>query len=357
MHDNHQALGAKFADFAGWQMPIEYPAGVLAEHAAVRESVGIFDVSHMGTLFARGTGAKDAINQVLTNDLDKIGSGQAQYSLLCNERGGVIDDVFVYLRSDADVVIIPNASNVAAVSATVERVLESSDVALDNVSSTHAILAVQGPKSPLVIAAIGLDPELGYLQFVDVATDAGTVLLARTGYTGEVGYELVVEAQHAPAWWGRLLEQVQAQGGLPCGLGARDTLRTEMGYPLHGHEITPQIDPVSAGLAWAIGWKKPAFPGKSALVKVREEGPAKRLVGLKCIDRGIPRTEMTVFKGDRAVGQTTSGTFSPTLKTGIALAYIDADLGYDTTVDIEIRGRKVSAILIKPPFVPTNPRV
>lgn len=337
-------------------MPIEYPAGVLAEHAAVREAVGIFDVSHMGTLLASGPGALAAVNEVFTNDLTKISPGRAQYTLLCNDRGGVIDDIFTYVRSDAEVVIVPNASNVSAVAGTAERVLESSDVSLTNLSPTSSILAVQGPRSPEVLRAVGLEPDLGYLRFVDLPTEHGQVLLARTGYTGEHGYELIVEAAHAGYWWDALLAQVLANGGLPCGLGARDTLRTEMGYPLHGHELSPQIDPISAGLSWAIGWNKPAFPGRNSLVKLKAEGPAKRLVGLQCLERAVPRAEMTVLVDDQPIGATTSGTFSPTLKAGIALAFIDADVDFGAEVTIEIRNRKVRAQVIKPPFVTASPR-
>ncbi len=360
LHQDHEAAGAKFGDFAGWSMPLEFDGGgVLAEHAAVRDHVGLFDVSHMGTFVVAGRGARDGLNEVFTNDLDRIEPGQAQYSLLCNDSGGVIDDLFVYLASDERVIVIPNAANASAVIATVERVLESRDVRLDNQSAETAIIAVQGPASFDVVAALGLPIDLEYLSFAEVDTDHGHVLVARTGYTGERGFELLVEADHAGYWWNALRSQAESVEGRICGLGARDTLRTEMGYALHGHELGLSVNPVEAGLSWAVGWNKLAFPGSQELRRIRESGSQRRLVGLRCLQRAIPRAGMVVRSAPDAesvLGKTTSGTFSPTLKEGIALALLDSDVNTGDEVCIDVRGRPCRAVVTKPPFVDSNPR-
>lgn len=360
LHEDHEALGAKFGDFAGWLMPLEFDGGgVLAEHSAVRQRVGLFDVSHMGTFVVSGSGAKDGLNEVFTNDLNRISAGQAQYSLLCNERGGVIDDVFVYLAADDRIIVVPNAANASIVIGTVERVLESSDVRVEDRSKSTAIIAVQGPASQQVIEAVGLPGDLDYLRFVELETDNGHVLAARTGYTGERGYELLVDAAAAQYWWGQLRVHAEALGGRPCGLGGRDTLRTEMGYALHGHELSVSINPVEAGLSWAIGWDKVAFPGLHELRKIREQGTQRRMVGLKCVDRAIPRAGMivrSVADSEVVLGKTTSGTFSPTLKSGIALALVDSDVIDGDEVVVDVRGRPCRAVVVKPPFVEASPR-
>lgn len=341
-------------------MPLEFDGGgVLAEHAAVRHHVGLFDVSHMGTFVVSGKGARDGLNEVFTNDLNRIDPGQAQYSMLCNDSGGVIDDLFVYLASDERVIVIPNAANASVVIATVERVLESRDVRLDNQSATTAIIAVQGPDSADVLAATGLPTQLEYLDFLELQTDHGQVLVARTGYTGERGFELLVEAEHAPYWWNALRREAELAGGRICGLGARDTLRTEMGYALHGHELGLSVNPIEAGLSWAIGWDKVAFPGANELRRIRETGPERRLVGLRCLDRAIPRAGMIVRSApdtEAVLGKTTSGTFSPTRREGIALALLDSDVELGDEVCIDVRGRPCLALVTKPPFVDSNPR-
>lgn len=360
LHQDHEAQGAKFGDFAGWLMPLEFlGGGVLAEHTAVRERVGLFDVSHMGTFVVSGPGAKDGLNEVFTNDLNRIGPGQAQYSLLCNERGGVIDDLFVYLVSDDRVVVVPNAANSSIVIGTVERVLESRDVRVEDRSGSTAIIAVQGPVSEQVIEAVGLPADLDYLHFAQCETDHGQVLIARTGYTGERGYELLLDAAHAQYWWEQLRTKAQVLGGRACGLGGRDTLRTEMGYALHGHELSVSINPLEAGLSWAIGWDKLAFPGLHELRKIRQHGTDRRLVGLKCVDRAIPRAGMVVRGStdvDVVLGKTTSGTFSPTLKSGIALALLDSDVNDGDEVVVDVRGRPCRAVVVRPPFVESSPR-
>lgn len=341
-------------------MPLEFAGGgVIAEHEAVRTTVGLFDVSHMGTFVVSGSGAKDGLNEVFANDLNRIGPGRAQYSMLCNDSGGVIDDLFVYLAADDRVVVIPNAANASVVIGTVERVLESRDVRLEDKSSQTAIIAVQGPQSTGVLDSVGLTTALPYLGFAEQHTEHGPVLVARTGYTGEHGFELLVDAAEAGYWWSALKEQAQNVGGRVCGLGARDTLRTEMGYALHGHELSLAINPVEAGVGWAIGWDKLTFPGLHELKAIRAAGPDRRLVGLRFLDRGIPRAGMVVRSSADAegvLGKTTSGTFSPTLRQGIALALLDSEVRIDDEVCVDVRGRSCRAVVTKPPFVASSPR-
>jgi len=359
LHDRHVAAGAKLADFSGWSMPIEYAGGgVLAEHTAVRTAVGLFDVSHLGTGTVRGAGAAALINESLTNDLGRIGPGQAQYTLCClpdgdPDAGGVVDDLIVYLHADDDVLLVPNAANAAEVLGRIEAAAPEGVTVTDRHEQV-AVLAVQGPRSPEVLAAVGLPAELDYMSFT-----AGDVTVCRTGYTGEHGYELLVEADRAAEMWDELLRAGEAAGLRPCGLGARDTLRTEMGYPLHGHELSRQISPVQARAGWAVGWKKPAFWGREALLAEKEAGPARLLWGLKASGRGIPRPGMAVLDGDGAqVGEVTSGTFSPTLRTGIALALLDTAAGAaeDGELLVDVRGRREAVGVVRPPFVPSHVR-
>ena len=349
------------ADFGGWQMPIEYSAsggGVIAEHTAVRSAVGIFDVSHLGKATVAGPGARDFVNSCLTADLGKIGPGQAQYTLCCTEDGGVVDDVFSYLVSDEQVFLMPNAANADEVVGRLAAAAPAG-VTVTNQHEDFAVLAVQGPKSPQLLQALGLPSDLDYVSFVDAEFGGRPVRVCRTGYTGERGYELIPAWDDAAALWDALLDNARDLGGMPAGLGARDTLRTEMGYPLHGQDLTREISPVQAGFSWAVGWQKPAFWGREALLAEKEAGPARRLRGLLVTDRGVPRGHMNVLDADgQVIGQTTSGTFSPTLKQGIALALIDtsADLGESGEVSIEVRGRTLAAKVVKLPFVPSHVR-
>ncbi len=356
LHDRHVALGAKFAAFGGWSMPVEY-TGVLKEHAAVRERVGIFDVSHLGKLVVRGDGAEEFINRTLSNDLAKIEKGQAQYTLCCDARtGGVVDDLIVYLRDDDHLLLVPNAANTA----TVQQLLEAEcpdGVMITNHHESHAVLAVQGTKSDEVLEALGLPTGHSYMSFVEAPFEGATVVVCRTGYTGERGYELIVDDTAAPALWDALLKAGQRFEMLPCGLGARDTLRTEMGYPLHGQDLTPAITPNQAGLGWAVGWKKDAFWGKDALMAEREKGTLVALRGLLSTGRGIARPGMSVkVARDLPIGEVTSGTFSPTLRKGIALAMINKQIQVGAEVLVDVRGKAEVFLVTKPPFVQTEVR-
>ena len=259
LHDRHVALGAKMADFGGWEMPIEYPGGgVVAEHTAVRDRVGIFDVSHLGKARVSGPGALDFVNSCLTNDLRKVGPGKAQYTMCCNESGGVVDDLIAYVRSDDDIFLIPNAANTTKVVELLEAAAPEG-IAVENLHDAYGVIAVQGTKSDEVLTALGLPVDHEYMSFVEVDWDGLPVIVCRTGYTGERGYEIVPAWDVAGSVWDALAAEVEKQGGMPCGLGARDTLRTEMGYPLHGNDLSLDITPVMAGAAWAVGWDKETF--------------------------------------------------------------------------------------------------
>lgn len=355
--DRHTALGATFAEFGGWNMPVSY-SGTGAEHQAVRETVGIFDVSHLGKAVITGTGAVGLVNDTLTNDLTRIEPGKAQYTLCCNERGGVVDDLLAYLISDEEVFLVPNAANTAAVVAALAAAAPDGVEVIDQ-HRDYAVFAVQGPQSAEVLQALGLPADMEYMAFTDAQLTLDgvdyPVRICRSGYTGERGYEVLPRWADAGPVWDALFAQVTERGGLPAGLGARDTLRTEMGYALHGHELSEDITPVQARSSWAVGWAKPSFFGREALLAEREAGPARRLIGLKATGRGILRAGCTVHltPGGEVIGECTSGTFSPTLKAGIGLAFVDslAGLNAGDEVVVDVRGRPVTCIVTNPPFV------
>ncbi|HEY3007041.1 MAG TPA: glycine cleavage system aminomethyltransferase GcvT [Micromonosporaceae bacterium] len=359
LHERHEALGAKFAGFGGWDMPLEYAGGgVLKEHAAVRAAVGVFDVSHLGKARVTGPGAADFVNACLTNDLNRIKPGKAQYTLCCDDAtGGVIDDIIAYLYADDHMFLIPNAANTTEV---VRRLSAAAPdgVAVANEHRAYAVLAVQGPRSADVVAQLDLPSEHEYMSFAEASLDGVGLTVCRTGYTGEHGYELVVPAADAVAVWDAVLAAGEPYGIRACGLGARDTLRTEMGYPLHGQDLSPDITPVQARAGWAVGWQKPAFWGREALLAERAAGPRRTLWGLEAVDRAIPRPHMQVYAGEARVGEITSGTFSPTRKLGIALALLDtsAGLGEGATVEVDVRGRRAAMRVVKPPFVTPSVR-
>ncbi len=357
LHDKHVALGAKMADFGGWLMPIEYPgAGVLAEHTAVRESVGIFDVSHLGKASVKGHGALEFLNATFTNDLNRITDGMAQYTMLCTPQGGVIDDLIVYRNSSEDLFLVPNASNTSAV-VEVLKANAPQGITIENLHESFAVIAVQGPKSAQVLAALGIESDIDYMSFSHVTIGNKDVILCRTGYTGEYGYELLPTWSDAPAVWDALVEIITPLGGQICGLGARDTLRTEMGYPLHGHELSVEISPIEGGAPWAVGWKKEKFIGSDVLRAQKENGAARVLHALVSLDRGIPRAHMSVKdQNGNVIGEVTSGTFSPTLKKGIALALLSPDVAVGDQVIIDVRGRDSLAQVIKAPLVPSHVR-
>lgn len=360
LEDRHRELGASFAEFGGWLMPVSY-AGTVSEHNATRNAVGLFDVSHLGKALIRGPGAAAFVNSALTNDLGRIGPGKAQYTLCCTESGGVVDDLIAYYVDDDEIFLVPNAANTAAV---VEALQAAADAGLGtgltitNEHRSYAVLAVQGPRSADVLDALGLPSGMDYMGYADASYSSVPVRVCRTGYTGEHGYELLPPWESAGVLFDALVAAVSDAGGEPAGLGARDTLRTEMGYPLHGHELSLDISPLQARSGWAIGWKKDAFFGRDALLAEKEAGPRRLLRGLRMVGRGVLRPGLTVLAGDSAVGVTTSGTFSPTLQLGIALALIDADAGVEDgqQVSVDVRGRPVNCEVVRPPFVTVKTR-
>jgi aminomethyltransferase len=357
LHQKHIDLSAKMADFGGWLMPIEYPgAGVLAEHTAVRERVGLFDVSHLGKALVKGEGALEFLNSQVTNDLNRIQDGQAQYTMLCNPDGGVVDDLIVYRNSATDLFLIPNASNTTEVVAILQGAAPQGVTVL-NLHEKHAVLALQGPKAFSVIESLGVVPSMDYMAFAHVTIAGCDVTLCRTGYTGEHGYELVPTWEDAPIVWDALVSAMAPFDGVICGLGARDTLRTEMGYPLHGHELSLEITPVQAGANWAVGWKKENFRGSDVLRREKESGPHRILRGLQSTDKGIPRAGMEIknSKGD-VVGVVTSGTFSPSLKKGIALALVEPSFNVGDSLVIDVRGRESIAVVVALPMVESHVR-
>ena len=359
LHERHVALGAKMADFGGWEMPIEYQSaaggGVVREHAAVREAVGVFDVSHLGKAEVRGPGAAGFVNAALSNDLGRIGPGRAQYTLCCDDAtGGVVDDLIAYLVADDHLFLIPNAANTAEV---VRRLSAAapSGVEVRDLHEERGVLAVQGPRSDDVLAALGLPHGHDYMSFVVADWRGAPVVVCRTGYTGERGYELVPPWEVTGDLWDAVLAAGEPHGIRPCGLGARDTLRTEMGYPLHGQDLSLQITPVQARCGWAVGWKKPAFWGRAVLLAEREAGARRLLWGLEGLERAIPRPHMTVSRDGSPVGEVTSGTFSPTRRVGIALALLDRSVGEGDEVAVDVRGRPAGFRVVKPPFVDSSP--
>ncbi|MBW3604222.1 MAG: glycine cleavage system aminomethyltransferase GcvT [Actinobacteria bacterium] len=360
--DRHLQLGAKMTPFAGWEMPLDY-GSVVAEHDAVRTSCGIFDLSHLGMFTVTGDGVP-ALQYAFTNDIERLSTGRAHYTLCCDDDGGVVDDLLVY-HLEWGYLVICNAANLDAVRASVAEGPGSPDIADHN--GRYVCIAVQGPQSPRVALSAGLDvhgmafldcrslavPTTGPAASTTQSADGlGGGVLARSGYTGERGYELVVPAERGGDLWDRLLA---ADGVEPAGLGARDLLRLEMGYPLHGHELHTGITPAEAGVWFAVATDT-GFRGAEAVRKAKQEPRTRRLRGLRATARGVPRADQIVRAGDREVGRTTSGSFSPTVGAGIALAYVDADVALDDDVVIDVRGRDLPAVVVRPPFVDADPR-
>jgi aminomethyltransferase len=360
LEDRQRQLGASVPEIGGWLMPVSY-AGTVSEHNATRTTVGLFDVSHLGKALVRGPGAARFVNSAFTNDLNRVGPGKAQYTLCCTESGGVVDDLIAYYVDDDEVFLVPNAANTAAVVEALQAAAEAGSgagLSITNLHRSYAVLAVQGPRSADVLGELGLPAGMDYMAYADTEFSGVPVRVCRTGYTGEHGYELLPPWESAGVVFDALAAAVSAAGGEPAGLGARDTLRTEMGYPLHGHELSLDISPLQARCGWAIGWKKDAFFGRDALVAEKEAGPRRLLRGLRMLGRGVLRAGQTVLAGDTPVGVTTSGTFSPTLQAGIALALIDTDAGVEDgqQITVDLRGRPAACEVVRPPFVAVKTR-
>ena len=354
----HLRLGAKMAPFAGWQMPIEYE-GALAEHRAVRTHVGLFDLTHLGKVEVVGAGALGMLQRVVTNDLSGAAVGEALYNLVLNEGGGVIEDLIVYRMGEERYFVVPNASNAPRVLRMLEEEKAEGPLHL-MYHQDWCFLAVQGPEAKNVMAGIfPAATELAFMRCVETEYHRRPVIVTRSGYTGEVGFELFTYQDIAEQLWEELLGSVRTFGGAPCGLAARDVLRLEMGYPLYGQDLFEASTAFEAGLRWAVAMDKGEFRGRTALLRQQEEGLPSRLRGLRMHERRhIPRAHYPVFVGDQLVGEVTSGTFSPVLGTGIALAYVwpgdVVELGQE--VEVDIRGRRGAATVVQPPFVDRSPR-
>jgi aminomethyltransferase len=322
----------------------------------VRTQVGLFDVSHLGKISIVGEGSLKFLNTALTNDLNRITPGQAQYTLICNDNGGVIDDLIVYQNSASDFFLVPNAANNAAVF----EVLKSTappQITVTNLHEKFAVFALQGPKSVSVLNSLGIDTDINYMQFVNAKIGDSELIVCRTGYTGELGFEIIPTWQNAERVWVELMQATEKFNGAACGLGARDILRTEMGYPLHGHEISLSISPIEAGAGWAVAFDKADFTGKEFLKNQKQNGTKLKLKAIAATDRAIPRKDMQVKSMDgEIIGLVTSGTFSPALKKGIGLALISSAISKGDKVLIDVRGNDSVFEIVSLPFVPSKVR-
>ena len=352
----HRRLHARMVDFAGWEMPVQYSTGILAEHQAVRTGCGLFDLSHMGRVHLVGKDALALAQECCTRDLSKIRPGEAAYSVLCDADGGILDDVIASILDEQEIVFVFNASNRLSDLAwfAEQRDCIGLDVELIDRTTATALIGIQGPDAQKALQAhcdIVLEALAGY-AFARAEVAGVSALVSRTGYTGEDGFEIVVDAEAATEVWTRLMDD-----GCPCGLGARDTLRTEAGFALYGHEIDRTTNPFEARLGWVVSSGKPSFVGRAALERIKAAGVTRRLVGLRVAVGGVPRPGVPILDAGRAVGSVTSGTFSPTLRENIATGYVPLSLSSpDQRLEVELRGKTVAATVVPLPFVPHRSR-
>jgi aminomethyltransferase len=352
LYSAHAALGAKLVPFAGYEMPVQYPTGITAEHQAVRTAAGLFDVSHMGEVEIRGNGARDFVQYVTTNDIDRIEVGQAQYSTLLNENGRLLDDLLVY-RFPEHYLLVVNASNRDKDLTQLYSHAERFDVEVTDRSEELALLALQGPRAEPILARLTKTPlgSLGYYRFLEGEVSDHPALISRTGYTGEDGFEIYLDNAGAEDLWNVLLGAGRSAGLVPAGLGARDSLRLEMGYALYGNDLDEGHTPLEAGLGWVVKLGKGDFVGREALLRHKEEGVATRLAGFRLRERGFPRPGYQVRTPSGGTGTVTSGTVSPSLGVGIGMGYLPADAAAPgTAIEIVIRGQGLPAEVVKPPF-------
>ncbi|MCM3566637.1 glycine cleavage system aminomethyltransferase GcvT [Neobacillus mesonae] len=353
LFDVYKEYGAKTIDFGGWDLPVQF-SSIKEEHEAVRTKAGLFDVSHMGEIEVAGTTSLDYLQKVMTNDISKIKNGGAQYTAMCYENGGTVDDLLVYKMEDNHYLLVVNASNIEKDFNWLEKHLEG-DVSLKNLSETTAQAALQGPLAQQVLQKLTQTDlsSIGFFKFQqDVEINGKKALVSRTGYTGEDGFEVYCQADDVVDIWKDILEAGKDEGVIPCGLGARDTLRFEANLALYGQELSAEISPLEAGIGFAVKLKKEAdFIGKDALLQQKENGVPRKIVGIEMIDRGIPRHGYPVYKGDELIGEVTTGTQSPTLKKNIGLALISSEYGeLDSELEVEIRGKRLKVKVVPTPF-------
>jgi aminomethyltransferase len=349
----HRALGARMVPFAGWDMPVEY-SGITVEHNAVRTAAGLFDVSHMGEIEIAGDNALDAVQRISSNDASKLGVGQVQYSGLMTPEGTFVDDLLVYRMADQHFLLVVNAGNIPKDYKWIrEHIAPAGDAVALDTSGRYALIAVQGPAAAQVLQALtGVDLSgIRYYWFATGEVAGVLATISRTGYTGEDGFEIFVPPMRAEHVWNALLQAGRPAGLVPCGLGARDTLRLEAAMRLYGNDIDETTTAIEAGLGWIVGWDKPEFIGREALVRQKREGPARKLVGFEMIDRGIARHGYAVHKDGVAIGSVTSGTQTPFLKKAIGMAYVPAEFSSpDTEFHVLVRGAGARARVVPLPF-------
>ena len=351
----HQELGAKLVPFGGWEMPIQYTS-ILEEHEATRTHVGLFDVSHMGEIEIKGKDALPFVQKMVTQDVSASEAGvQVQYSLMCTETGGVIDDILIYKHSDEHFFLCVNASNIEKDFEWLKKHHTSEKITIENRSQDYVQIAIQGPKAfPLLQSLTDIDlSKIEYYRYTQDLFLEIPMIISRTGYTGEDGFELYLPSEKGPMAWRHLLHKGKPFGIRPCGLGARDTLRIEMRYPLYGHELSESISPLEAQLAWVVKLKKNNFIGKEALLKQKEKGLTRKLVGFEMIDPGIPRQDYPLLSSqNELIGKVTSGTLSPTLKKGIGIGFVPLDFStIGTEILVSIRNKGVRAKIVQTPFI------
>jgi len=354
----HRRAGGRLVEFAGWELPVQYERGVLAEHRAVREAAGLFDVSHMGEIWVRGSGALELLQRLTPNDVGRLTPGRAQYSALLTERGTIIDDLLVYCLAEDRYLLVVNAANTAI---DLQRITDycGADSEVDDASERTALFALQGPLAADILGPL-VDAETGSLEsfsFVEAEVAGVPALISRTGYTGEDGFEIYLPTEQALVVWETLMDAGRRCGMEPIGLGARDTLRLEAGLMLHGNDIDDTVTPLEAGLGWVVKLRKGDFIGRSALVEQKRRGVSRRLVGLELEGRRIARQGASVFRGDERVGTVTSGSWSPTLERAVAMALVDArSVSEDGALELEIRGKRTAARRVNLPFYRREPR-
>lgn len=351
LYNAHVDAGARIVPFSGWEMPVQYE-GILAEHHAVRNAAGLFDVSHMGRVEIRGPDAVQFVNHITVNDVNRLTPYTSQYTLACYEHGGIVDDFLVY-RSPDRILMIPNAGNRSKDLAWLRQHSDGFNVEILDLSEVSMLVALQGPHAeailnPLTDASLEALP---FQHFIETRINGIWARIFRTGYTGEDGFEIWAPAEHAPEIWNLLISTGADHGLKPCGLGARDTLRLEAGLALYGHEINEHTNPLEAGLSWVTRLKKPEFIGKERLVQIRRNGLERKLVGFKLLERGIPREGYGIYSQGEQVGTAVSGTMAPTLGYGIGTGYVPISLiDPGTSLSIEIRGKHIPAEVVKRPF-------
>lgn len=353
LFESYKEYGGKTIDFGGWELPVQF-SSIKAEHEAVRTKAGLFDVSHMGEVLISGEGALDYLQHLVTNDVSKLKTGQAQYTVMCNEQGGTIDDLLIYKLAEDRYLLVVNASNIEKDVAWMKQ-HQTEQTNIEDQSSSYALLALQGPKAQSILQKLTDQPleDIKFFRFQgNVKVDGHEVLISRTGYTGEDGFEIYGPPEAIIELWPKILQAGEEEGVVPTGLGARDTLRFEAGLPLYGQELSAEISPLEAGLGFVVKLNKEAdFIGKEALKKQKEEGLKRKLAGIEMIDKGIPRTGYKVFADGREIGEVTTGTQSPTLKKNIGVALLSTDFTeLGTEVEVEVRSKRLKAKVVETPF-------